>query len=324
MPENTTGNSEGRDNTRPSGVTPARLRPSGVTPGRVRIDVVGWNVTFTTWTGQTYRDRADSVEMMRGGEALYTCASGRSWTAPRDWRPGDTVSVNDFNNWVVTEPWTEPRYFAGGYVAPNQMREQPPRVPQQLRLQQLQRMAAVCNCETCRQAYRQDHEQPSSDWEQRYREEMRRREQAEARAEETLRMVLKPDELAHYEEDNELVVTASDGERYRIDSGLVGNVRLLNEAGVATASLCCHPNLYPEGSGEPLPYRDGHIAQILYLRHDLDNFWKTANIQWHNNAAREAYVERQRERSRTRTADAIAAVGRATDAAARRMREFGR
>lgn len=283
MPENTTGNSEGRSN----------IRPSGVAPGRVRIDIAGWNVTFTTSTGQVYPDRADTVEMMLGGEAHYTCASGRSWTAPRDWVSGDTVSINNFNNWVVTDvPWTEPRYFAGGYVAPAQLRFQD--LPQQPRMD---RLAAVCNCQTCRPDYRyaeQIHRGP--DWEQSLLEERACRKQIDERAEETLRMVMKPDELAHYEQTNEIVVTASDGDRYRIETGLIGNVRLLNESDEPVASLCCHPNLYPDDSDQCLPYRDAYAAQILYLRHDLDNFWKIANVSWHSNEARVEYISRRRGR----------------------------
>lgn len=133
---------------------------------------------------------------------------------------------------------------------------------------------------------------------ERENQELRRKsDEANVRAEETLRMVLRPDELKHYEETNRIVVTGSDGRRYRITEGLIGNVWLLdgdNEE-EPLASLCCHPDLYPHrGLGQvsrndQLPYKDAHIAQILYLRHDLKAFWETANIQWASDVTRLEY-----------------------------------
>jgi hypothetical protein len=118
---------------------------------------------------------------------------------------------------------------------------------------------------------------------------------AKVRGEELLRLVLLPDELDHYERCMEIVVTGSDGKRYRIDDGVVSNVHLLNDAGGRVAGLCCHPQLYgPDDAAQiPLPHRDAHASQILQLRHDAEAFWQKANIDWYDFNARTEYRRQQ-------------------------------
>lgn len=117
---------------------------------------------------------------------------------------------------------------------------------------------------------------------------------AQRRAEETLRSILLPKELAEYEKTGRVVVTGADKRRYHIGPGIVSNVTLLNKQGEAVAALCCHPDMHPPASdgqigSDALPYRDAHVAQVLWLRHDLKNFWKTANVEWFSHTARERY-----------------------------------
>ena len=117
-------------------------------------------------------------------------------------------------------------------------------------------------------------------------------------------MVLLPDELKVYEKTRQIIVTGADKQRYRIAEGIVNNVLLLGKGGETLAALCCHPDMYAgdrdPNAMEPLPYRDAHIAQILYLRYDLDKFWATANIEFHDPVTRDEYYNQRTLRDRAR------------------------
>lgn len=52
---------------------------------------------------------------------------------------------------------------------------------------------------------------------------------------------LSPDQLASYEAHKNFIVTSSNGNRYRINYGTIGNVDHLNDAGETLASLCFQP-----------------------------------------------------------------------------------
>lgn len=160
-------------------------------------------------------------------------------------------------------------------------------------------MGATDRTETPEQANaRQLATRRRRDQAERYQVELlRKAAEADARAEETLRMVLKPDELAKYERTGRIVVTGSDGKRYWIREGIVNNVWLLRNDGNEEnplAHLCCHPSIYADGNPAGMPYKDAHIAQILYLRHDIDKFYDTANINWRDIGARDSYLVQRR------------------------------
>lgn len=228
------------------------------------------DVTFTVVsTGATWQDRAmrsdwgpDRVE--------YTGRWGHVWTMPRDWQPGQVVRVFDFNTQIQ-----------------------------------------ACRCYRCRATRGEsgmDLDQVNA-WEQaemrrrheadeerrRAAEERQRRyREAEERAEETLRSILTPTELKRYDRSGDLIVKGQDDRKYRIIPGTYFNVKLLasplrlnNEL----AELCCHPQMRARLGEDSLPDRDAHVAQILWLRHDLVNFWKTANISWRDDRERRRYVE---------------------------------
>ena len=255
--------------------------------------------------------------MEYGGTTAYTFASGRTWTSPRGWRPGDQAPINSFGNTVRTRYGNQEnfargyeRYARGGYIRADEMNAMVRDVP--------------CTCQLCRGMQlgyggglmqdratgtagiqgREEYERREQERrEQRERERQARRvrmEAAKVRAEETLRMVLLPDELAVYEKTKQIIVTGADKRRYRIADGVVNNVLLLGGYGETLAALCCHPELYASGDNEPLPHRDAHIAQILYLRYDLDKFWATANIEFHDPVTRDEYYNQRTLRDRAR------------------------
>lgn len=119
--------------------------------------------------------------------------------------------------------------------------------------------------------------------ERRERERVEQQEAAAQRARETLRFVLTRDELARYDADNVLEIVASDGQHYRIGQhGYAGNVYLLDDHGCQIAAYCCHPNMWVRDDDDRsvgrMPTEDAWIAQILALRHDADDFTRTANV----------------------------------------------
>lgn len=166
----------------------------------------------------------------------------------------------------------------------------------------------ACTCSLCRPTAQTLHRraadeaaarQRREEAQVRQREMMARRAEAERRASETLRAILRPDELAQWTRTGRLIITGSDGKRYRINEGMVYNVALLDDSDEVLAHLCCHPDMYPIYSAsdpEPLPILDVHVAQVLWLRHDLRRFWETANIDWRNQHAREKYERRLQRR----------------------------
>lgn len=299
MPESpTTGGLEGRDNT----------RPSGVAPGYTRISLSDMTLTFTTANGIT-SERIVQVEQTLAADTItYTGESGRTYEVPNNWLvdgmiPTDRIRTGP--NRPVRRPggpvrWAAGdsvmgRYAAGGYITPNDLRATAADMNNYVTYR-----ATTCDCEMCRRdrtglwpdtaEQRERREAAGQRRQELIRADEQRLAEVEARAEETLRMVLKPDELAHYEENDEIIVTGADGNRYRIGRGLVGNVQLLDHRGNVMANACCHPNLYVNGHENPrLPEKDAHIAQILYLRHDLERFWRTANAGWINITERMKY-----------------------------------
>lgn len=303
MPETSNGGTGGRANTRSPGgpvMTPGPIAaPTGVPEGYVRVDLSGDGYVVFTFTDHVFTDLILEARLELGNIS-YFCESGRVWTVPDYFRWGDTVLSTD-----VT--WTAGRarggriggdrvFFPGERVArympgdlvqandfglsPEAMATVPP--------VRLRGAAGGCDCERCRE--RRRYEDPVGEHRRQVAAAAKTaeaRQRAEVRAEETLRMVLLPDELAEYESSGKLIITGGDGEKYQIGIGLVHNVHLLDgDSGEMRAALCCHPTMYVNGYNKQLPYKDAHIAQVLYLRYDIDKFWETANVVWHDKTAR--------------------------------------
>lgn len=111
------------------------------------------------------------------------------------------------------------------------------------------------------------------------RERQRLAVAVQERAEALLRMTLSPDELEHYDQSGRVVITGSNGRRYQIVDGVVGNVALLDEDNRALANLCAHPVLH-DSERRRIPNRDAHAAQILALKTDALAFHRTANVDF--------------------------------------------
>lgn len=104
---------------------------------------------------------------------------------------------------------------------------------------------------------------------------------ARARAEETLRAVLDPEQWESWQREQRFELITQSGQRYRIRRGVSGNVRLI-EDGEEREALCAHPPtvvLDEEGRYVgTMPTEDVVIAQVLALRTDEEAFRRTANI----------------------------------------------
>jgi hypothetical protein len=116
------------------------------------------------------------------------------------------------------------------------------------------------------------------------------REAANARALELLRSMVSEQQWADYQAKGWFEVRGSRGRRWRIrKSGQSGNVDLMPEAGdVREASFCAHP-------GDWLPNADAHLAQMLALVTDEEEFVRVANVH-HGRRPVYAPLEPARER----------------------------
>jgi hypothetical protein len=97
------------------------------------------------------------------------------------------------------------------------------------------------------------------------------RERARDKALALLMSFLDDEQQRTYRELGYFDIAGSRGRRWRIeDRGQSGNVLLLPSDGEVAESFCCHP---PGG----LPDADAHLAQMLHLVTDEDDFERTAN-----------------------------------------------
>jgi hypothetical protein len=115
-------------------------------------------------------------------------------------------------------------------------------------------------------------------------EDLRRaREAASNRAEELLLSLLTEEQAASYRERGWFEVRGSRGGRWRIrNRGQAGNVDLMPEIGEEReATYCAHP---PDG----LPDADAHVAQMLALVTNEEEFLRVANCRYRRPESRAA------------------------------------
>lgn len=100
-------------------------------------------------------------------------------------------------------------------------------------------------------------------------------DKARERALELLGTVLTVEQMASYREKGWFEVRGSKGRRWRIRAnGVAGNVDLMPEIGqVREATYCAHPP-------QALPAPDVHLAQMLALVTDEDEFVRVANVRY--------------------------------------------
>lgn len=102
-------------------------------------------------------------------------------------------------------------------------------------------------------------------------ERHQQRQAASVRARALLEDFLSAEQKAELEQGYFHVV-GSRGRRYRIRAqGQAGNVELLRPDGGLQARLCAHPRNH-------LPDADAWLVQMIELRHNEDNFLRTANV----------------------------------------------
>lgn len=96
--------------------------------------------------------------------------------------------------------------------------------------------------------------------------------EAKAKAEVLLRESLDAAQITMLERSDYFEVVAPETlRRYRIARGWVGNVKEIDEAGHAVASLCVHPAI-------DVPHADNMLAQKLFIETSEAEFRRTANI----------------------------------------------
>jgi len=121
--------------------------------------------------------------------------------------------------------------------------------------------------------------------------ERRAKDEAVAKAQETLLSLLTPEQRREYKERKMFHIRGSKGTLYRILHGSSGNVRqVLSEAdeGRGLHAFCAHPRmgvdqrLAEEAGIQPghMPHEDAMIAQMLQLMVDEDQFLAVANRHW--------------------------------------------
>lgn len=126
---------------------------------------------------------------------------------------------------------------------------------------------------------------------QRVEAERLAKDEAVARANETLLSLLTPEQRREYRERKQFHMRGSKGTLYRIIHGSSGNVRqVLSEAdeGRGLHAFCAHPQMRidqrtaDEAGITPggLPHEDAMIAQMLQLMVDEDEFLAVANRHW--------------------------------------------
>jgi hypothetical protein len=99
-----------------------------------------------------------------------------------------------------------------------------------------------------------------------------RRDSARTRARILLAEFLSEEQKDELEHHGRFHVTGSKGRRYCIRAhGQSGNVDLLRPDGSVQATLCAHP-------GGWVPDGDAWLMQMIELRHDEDQFLRTANV----------------------------------------------
>lgn len=116
---------------------------------------------------------------------------------------------------------------------------------------------------------RAERERRNAEYAQQAADREAEREAIRARAEETLALLLTPEQMADWRRTDSFRLITQAGREYRIRRGIAGNVKLI-EQGQEVESLCAHPN--------GVPREDVVIAQVLALRTDEESFRATANI----------------------------------------------
>lgn len=116
--------------------------------------------------------------------------------------------------------------------------------------------------------------QSNEEWRKKNEEDERQREESEAKAEKLLRSCLSREQVDDLVKKDHFFLTTHDSKgekhRYRINRGMRGNVKRVDEKGNILESLCFHP--------DGVPVADAMLAQKLMLDADVDFARKTANI----------------------------------------------
>lgn len=144
----------------------------------------------------------------------------------------------------------------------------------------------------------------NADGYRRAQEALQRQEQAEARrlsmevlrsaqaaGADVLKSLLTDEQWQSWVTTEAFEITTPAGNLYRLRNGVAGNVLKIVD-GEITEALCCHPDtaVYDDDDDYvgDLPISDILVSQVLALRHQEDQFRRTANISYYRNDPRYA------------------------------------
>lgn len=253
----------------------------------------GYAQTYTAPT--TFRVELQSTTRNTAGDWVFNI-NDQIYVSPSDrmTMAVDYVSWNNWNNSITTSNYAriELNQTWGNWITP-------PTPIYGNQYQAIQRPVAPIEQRLGVPGYTRPREDPVAARERRQREaealfqrveaESVSRAEAKARAEQTLLMLLTPEQRREYKERRQFHVRGSKGTLYRILHGSSGNVRqVLSEAdeGRGLHAFCAHPRMRVDGDSElgiaggVLPHEDAMIAQMLALMADEDQFLAVANRHW--------------------------------------------
>lgn len=177
-----------------------------------------------------------------GTSATSSCAistsSDTTWTS---WTSG--TSATDNTAWYY---WIDGNIYAGQQSQAPQYSEEELAQIRQRREEQRQRM----------EAERQERE--------------RQQKEADKKADQLLKSLLSPEQIAQLDELSAFIITTPKGNTYRIKRGWAGNIEKIDRDGQATDRFCIHPKI-------SVPYADNMATQKLMLETNEDEFLRVAN-----------------------------------------------
>ena len=90
--------------------------------------------------------------------------------------------------------------------------------------------------------------------------------------------MISEEQWENWEQNQQVEIVGSQGNRYRLVNGSAGNVTSFDDEG-DIARYCAHPRLHDE-QGRYHPNEDVIAAQILVLKTDEQHFLDTANVHY--------------------------------------------
>jgi len=200
-----------------------------------------------------------------------------------------TVNTADITGWAVTRDeiwgaWTQTMTTTtGAYtrVITDEQRHvwgQWNVLPVQEAIQVVRQEAAYAELQAQRDEMQRARERRNHEMLQREQELIAVRERAQERGSELFWSLLTPQQRVDWEREGQVLVRGSEGGLYVLSNyGVHGNIRQTDEHGCRLATLCVAPQMRGD-DGRALPMADGHVGQLLAIRHNEGELRRYANF----------------------------------------------